>query len=96
VNVDVAGGGSGSGLFDTSGRLLGVLSNGAGCGVSYSSGALMLDDPIDIPDPPTERAVMLGVLPDIGPGGRTSIGDGLAAARNQLNTTSGCPARSVC
>jgi hypothetical protein len=161
VNLDVAGGSSGSGLFDLSGRLLGVLSNGAGCGVSYSSGALMLDDPIDIPDPPAERAVMLvidrsgsmsepaagggvkideardaaelfisvmraslgneaglvsfasdasspvdfpidplteasrsallGVLPGIGPGGRTSIGDGLAAARNQLNTTSGLP-----
>lgn len=164
VNVDVAGGSSGSGLFDLSGRLLGVLSSGAGCGVGYSSGALMLDDPIQIPDPPTERAVMLvidrsgsmsepaagggvkideardaaelfisimraamgneagivsfasdasspvdfpiepltetsrggmlAVLPGIGPGGRTSIGDGLAAARNQLNTTSGLP-RSI-
>lgn len=164
VNLDVAGGSSGSGLFDMSGQLLGVLSNGGGCNLNYSSGALMLDDPIQIPDPPIERAVilvidrsgsmseaaagggvkideardaaelftsilrasmgneaeivsfasdasspadfpieppteisrggMLGVLPGIGPGGRTSIGDGLAAARNQLNTTSELP-RSI-
>jgi hypothetical protein len=161
VNLDVAGGSSGSGLFDMSGRLLGVLASGYGCNVGYSSTAVMLDDPIETPDPPTERAVMLvmdrsgsmsgtaegggvkieeareaaelfismmraslgneagivsfasnasspidfpiepltgttrgqmlGVLPGISPNGRTSIGDGLAVARNQLNTTAGLP-----
>lgn len=164
VNFDVAGGSSGSGLFDMSGRLLGVLASGSACSLGYSSSQLMLNDPIQIPNPPTERAVMLvmdrsgsmsgaatgggikideareaaelfismmrtsmgneaglvsfasdassptdfpidtldapnktallGVLPGIGPGGRTSVGDGLAAARNQLNTASGLP-RSI-
>lgn len=164
VNLDVAGGSSGSGLFDLSGRLLGVLSAGSGCGISYSSSELMLNDPILIPDPPTERAAMLvidrsgsmsepeagggvkieeardaaqlfismmrasmgneagivsfasdasspidfpiapltstsrgnmlSVISGIGPGGRTSIGDGLAAARDQLDMTSGLP-RSI-
>lgn len=164
VNMDVAGGSSGSGLFDLSGRLLGVCSSGTGCNLTYSSTATMLDDPILIPDPPTERAVMLvmdrsgsmseaaagggvkmneareaaelfisimrasmgneagivsfasdasspvdfpiepltaatrsdmlDVLPGISPNGRTSIGDGLATARNQLNTTAGLP-RSI-
>lgn len=164
VNMDVAGGSSGSGLFDLSGRLVGVLSNGGACGISYSSSQLMLNDPIQVPDPPNERAVMLVVdrsgsmsepalgggkkideardaadlfismmraamgneaglvsfsanasspiefpiapltvasrgtlsaaLPGIVPGGRTSIGDGLAAARLQLDGTSGLP-RSI-
>lgn len=164
VNLDVAGGSSGSGLFDLSGRLLGVLSNGGPCSVNYSSAALMLNDPVVTPDPPDERAVMLVLdrsgsmteaaagggtkmdevreaaslfismmrtsmgnaaglvtfatdassppespiapytaavrdqllaeLPDVVPYGMTSIGDGLAAARNQLNTTSGLP-RSI-
>ncbi len=164
VNMDVAGGSSGSGLFDLSGRLCGVLSSGGPCGISYSSSQLMLNDPIEIPDPPTERAVMLvmdrsgsmsepalggGVkideardaadlfismmraalgneaglvsfaanatspiefpispltetsrgnllaeLPGILPSGRTSIGDGLAAARSELVGTAGLP-RSI-
>nr|WP_161555935.1 trypsin-like peptidase domain-containing protein [Mangrovicoccus ximenensis] len=161
VDLDVSGGSSGSGLFDTAGRLLGVLSVGNACDLYYSSSALMLNDPIEIPDPPEERAVMLvldrsgsmsepalgggskidaardaaelftsmmraaegnaaglvsfagnassppeaaldpldeaqrglilGALPGIAPGGRTSIGDGLASARSQLNATSGLP-----
>ena len=154
VNLDVAGGSSGSGLFDTSGRIVGVLASGGACSLSYSSMRTMLNDPILIPDPPEQRAVMLvldrsgsmsesagdgkvkineardaaelflsmlrasmgnqagvvsfssdatsppesgltsvtatskqqmiNLLPGILPGGRTSIGDGLAAARNQF------------
>lgn len=163
VNLDVAGGSSGSGLFDLSGSVVGVLSNGAGCSLSYSSTATMLSDPVLVPDPPTERAVMLvidrsgsmsgsagdgavkineardaaelfvsmlrtstgneaglvsfagnasapvdfaltdvdatsrqdliDVLPSISPGGRTSIGDGLVAARDQFGGPN--PPRSV-
>lgn len=154
VNLDVSGGSSGSGLFDLSGRIVGVLSNGPPCGLNYSAMATMLDDPILIPDPPTQRAVMLvfdrsgsmsgsagdgnvkideardaaelfismlrttggnrvglvsfssnasspvddglgpvttgskqdliDLLPGITPGGRTSIGDGLVAARDEF------------
>jgi hypothetical protein len=156
VNLDVAGGSSGSGLFDSSGNIVGVLSNGPPCDLAYSAMATMVDDPILVPDPPTERAVMLvfdrsgsmsesagdgkvkieearqaaelfvsmlrtgmgnraglvsfssdasspvdeelgpvtngskaqliGLLPGIAPNGRTSIGDGLAAARDELGS----------
>jgi len=155
VNLDVAGGSSGSGLFDLAGRVMGVAAHGGGCSLNYSATAVMLDDPIEVPDPPTERAVMLVIdrsgsmgesagggsdkiteardaaelfasmlrvstgneaglvsfasnatspvdsplvavtaasrqqlidtLPGIAPGGRTSIGDGLAAARDELS-----------
>lgn len=164
VNLDVAGGSSGSGLFDASGRIVGVLANGNACNLTYSSMATMLDDPIEVPDPPTERAVMLvfdrsgsmsetagdgkvkiseardaaelfvsmlrasmgnqaglvsfssnasspvdfalvgvtddtkqdiiDLLPGITPNGRTSIGDGLDAARGQLAGAAGLP-RSI-
>lgn len=160
VNVDVAGGSSGAGLFDMMGRIVGVLSYGGACGQIYSSTYTMLSDPILIPDPPTERAVMLvidrsgsmsqsaggehkidaarsaadlfismlreigeneagyvsfagnasdpvdnGLFPVSGqakivmrellkfitPNGRTSIGDGLAAARGQFPNAGGPP-----
>ncbi len=35
VDLDVSGGSSGSGLFDTAGRVVGVLSNGGKCSLSY-------------------------------------------------------------
>ncbi|NNE22794.1 MAG: VWA domain-containing protein [Rhizobiales bacterium] len=164
VNLDVAGGSSGSGLFDISGRLVGVLGHGSACNLFYSSSVNMLNDPIEVPNPPDERAVMLvmdrsgsmggtatggGVkideareaaelfvsmmrasmgnqaglvsfasnasnpleftlkpltngtrgqllaeLPGIMPNGRTSIGDGLAAARDELAGAAGMP-RSI-
>lgn len=59
VNLDVAGGSSGSGLFDTMGQIVGVLAHGWSCDLHYSATAVMLDDPVLIPDPPTERRVMV-------------------------------------
>ncbi len=164
VNLDVAGGSSGSGLFDMSGRIVGVLAAGGPCSLSYSAMATMVADPILVPDPPSERAVMLvidrsgsmsgsvgggnvkideardaaelfvsmlrttgnqaglvsfssnasspvdrslsnvtnglknqlinTVIPGITPGGRTSIGDGLAAARDQFPAPGAIP-RSI-
>jgi hypothetical protein len=163
VDLDVAGGSSGSGLFDSQGRIVGVLAGSLPCALGYSAMKTMLDDPILIPDPPTERAVMLVVdrsgsmsesagdgkvkieeareaaelfvsmlrasmgneaglvsfsanasspvdfplatvtggsksdladlLPGIAPNGRTSIGDGLATARDELSGA--VPPRSI-
>lgn len=163
VNLDVAGGSSGSGLFDLAGNVLGVCANGGPCSINYSAASVMVDDPIMIPDPPSERAVMLvldrsgsmsgtdggghvktteareaaelfvsmlrvssgnaaglasfasdasnpvefplapmtassradliATLPSIAPGGRTSIGDGLIAARDQFSSAT--PPRSM-
>ena len=160
VDLDVAGGSSGSGLFDTSGNIVGVLSVGGGCSLNYSAMKTMMSDPIIIPNPPTERAVMMVIdrsgsmtesagggtnkmdearaaaelfvsmvrtngnraglvsfsndasnpvdfglanvtngsknqinnkLGAITPGGATSIGDGLATARNELGSAAGLP-----
>lgn len=61
VNLDVAGGSSGSGLFNAAGEIVGVLSWGwGGCTtLHYSSTEVMLSDPITTPDPPTARRVMI-------------------------------------
>lgn len=159
VNLDVAGGSSGSGVFDLSGNILGVLSIGRCNGLSYSSMKVMMDDPVTIPDPPTARQVMIvldrsgsmsesasggtvkmdearsaaslfvsllrngggneaglvsfattanvdeglgnvtngqkqqitDALPDLTPGGSTSIGDGLAKARDEFPGASATP-----
>ncbi len=57
VNLDVSGGSSGSGLFDTAGRITGVLSNGFKCGLSYFPTATIQQD---IATPPAiKRDVML-------------------------------------
>ena len=57
VNLDVSGGSSGSGLFDTAGRITGVLSNGFKCGLSYFPTAAIQQD---IATPPAiKRDVML-------------------------------------
>lgn len=57
VSLDVSGGSSGSGLFDTLGRITGVLSNGGACSLSYFPLATMQQD-IATPTPIT-RDVML-------------------------------------
>ncbi len=57
VGLDVSGGSSGSGLFDTAGRITGVLSNGGPCGLSYFPTATIQQD-IATPVPIT-RDVML-------------------------------------
>jgi len=59
VNLDVSGGSSGSGLFDTSGRFLGVLSNGPQCFLNYSPSATILDDIAATPVPSPARDVMI-------------------------------------
>jgi hypothetical protein len=57
VSLDVSGGSSGSGLFDTAGRIVGVLSHGSACGLSYFPTATIQQD---IAAPPAiTRDVML-------------------------------------
>ena len=63
-SFDVSGGSSGSGLFDTAGRILGILSQGAPCAgspLAYSPTKNVLADLTPSPPPPIERDVMLVV-----------------------------------
>ena len=85
VNFDVAGGSSGSGLFDASGNIVGVLAHGGACSLNYSSMKTMMSDPIMVPNPPVERAVMLvidrsGSMSEGAGGGKTKINEARAAA----------------
>ncbi len=57
VSLDVSGGSSGSGLFDTAGRITGVLSHGFACNLHYFPTATMQQD-IATPTP-IARDVML-------------------------------------
>ncbi|HET7113666.1 MAG TPA: trypsin-like peptidase domain-containing protein [Pyrinomonadaceae bacterium] len=59
VNLDVSGGSSGSGLFDTQGRIVGVLSNGPTCSLSYFPTATILPDLNAPPEPEATRDVMI-------------------------------------
>lgn len=67
-DFDVSGGSSGSGLFDTAGRIIGVLSNGDPCGnvgpatdLRYYATAAFVDDTVPAPPPPVTRDVMIVV-----------------------------------
>lgn len=67
LEFDVSGGSSGSGLFDTAGRIVGVLSRGNPCGVggfqtsdlAYCPTKNIIEDTFPAPPPPVERDVML-------------------------------------
>jgi len=59
--IDVSGGSSGSGLFDTSGRYVGVLSHGTACNLNWYSSTAILNDIATTPAPPSMRRVMLVV-----------------------------------
>jgi len=59
VSLDVSGGSSGSGLFDTQGRIIGVLSNGPKCELSYFPTASILPDLNAPPEPEATRDVMI-------------------------------------
>jgi hypothetical protein len=64
VDFDVSGGSSGSGLFDTAGRIVGMLSRGAPCSgfpLIYFPTHDMLIDIAPTPPPPVTRDVMLVV-----------------------------------
>ena len=83
VNFDVAGGSSGSGLFDTAGRIVGVLSNGGACSLAYCPTSAIQQD-IAAP-PPITRDVMLvfdrsGSMALAGASGRTKIEEARDAA----------------
>lgn len=83
VNLDVAGGSSGSGLFDTAGRIVGILSNGSACGLDYFPIATMQQD---VAAPPAiTRDVMLvfdrsGSMSLPGTSGLSKIEEARAAA----------------
>lgn len=83
VSLDVSGGSSGSGLFDTAGRITGVLSNGGACSLSYFPTASVQQD---IATPPAiTRDVMLvfdrsGSMSLPGTSGLTKIEEARAAA----------------
>jgi V8-like Glu-specific endopeptidase len=58
--IDVSGGSSGSGLFDTSGRFLGILSNGSACSLNWFPIVSVLADVAAMPgEPPIARDVMV-------------------------------------
>ncbi len=83
VDLDVSGGSSGSGLFDTAGRITGVLSDGVACSLSYFPTATIQQD-IATP-PPITRDVMLvfdrsGSMSLPGTSGLTKIEEARAAA----------------
>ncbi|MFE4594789.1 trypsin-like peptidase domain-containing protein [Streptomyces laurentii] len=59
VNLDVSGGSSGSGLFDSAGRIVGILSNGGKCLLHYYPTASMLGQLANPPGPQTSRDVMV-------------------------------------
>ena len=59
VSLDVSGGSSGSGLFDTQGRIVGVLSFGPPCSLSYFPTATILPDLNAPPEPEAARDVMI-------------------------------------
>jgi V8-like Glu-specific endopeptidase len=83
VSLDVSGGSSGSGLFDTAGRITGVLSNGVACGLSYFPTATIQQD---MATPPAiTRDVMLvfdrsGSMSLPGTSGLAKIDEARAAA----------------
>jgi hypothetical protein len=59
-HLDVSGGSSGSGVFDTSGRITGVLSAGSACDLFYFPTATILPDAAAPPGPPPpSRDVMI-------------------------------------
>lgn len=59
-NLDVSGGSSGSGLFDALRRIVGVLSNGGACSLSYFPTATILQDIAAVTaDPPVTRDVVI-------------------------------------
>jgi hypothetical protein len=62
TNFHVSGGSSGSGLFDTAGRIVGVLSRGAPCSgdaLAYCPTPNILADLVPAPPPPVMRDVMV-------------------------------------
>ena len=83
VNLDVAGGSSGSGLFDMSGRIIGICSGGGACSVVYFPIANMQQD-LANPTPIT-RDVMLvldrsGSMADVGTSGDFKFNEAAKAA----------------
>lgn len=83
VSLDVTGGSSGSGLFDSQGRIVGVLSNGVACALGYYPTASIMQD-INTPTPIT-RDVMLvfdrsGSMSLAGTSGASKIQEAAAAA----------------
>lgn len=58
-DLDVSGGSSGSGLFDSGGRYLGTLSYGTSCWLGYYASSSILADIASTPAPPDNRHVMI-------------------------------------
>ncbi|HEX7168708.1 MAG TPA: vWA domain-containing protein [Acidimicrobiales bacterium] len=80
--IDVSGGSSGSGLFDTAGRIVGVLSHqdaDDACHLRYCPTAALIDDlPSGPGDPPITRDVVLvldrsGSMSELTPSGQTKM-----------------------
>jgi hypothetical protein len=85
INLDISGGSSGGPLFDAAGAIVGVLVGSSACDLSFCTMRTMMADPIQIPDPPTERAVMLvidrsGSMSDSAGGGKVKLAEAKAAA----------------
>ena len=59
ANFDVASGSTGAGVFDLAGRIVGVLSTGTACSISFFPTASALQDVANPPGDPTFRDVMI-------------------------------------
>jgi hypothetical protein len=59
VDLDVASGSIGAGLFDASGRVVGVMSTGTPCNIAFYPTAAALADIGDLQDDPVGRDVMI-------------------------------------
>ena len=83
VDLDVSGGSSGSGLFDTAGRIVGVLSNGGACSLFYFPTASIQQD-LAAPTPITRDVMVVfdrsGSMSLPGTSGQSKIAEAQAAA----------------
>ncbi len=85
TDIDVSGGSSGSGLFDTAGRIVGVLSNGSSCSLRYFPTSTILQDIATTPQPSPAQDVMIvfdrsGSMSAAAGTGRTKIEEARDAA----------------
>ncbi len=84
-HLDVAGGSSGSGLFDMQGRLTGICSRGQACNLTYTPSANILPELTGLPPAPLRRNLMFvfdrsGSMSQLTATGRTKMAEAQDAA----------------
>ena len=83
--LDVAGGSSGSGLFDMKGRLIGICSRGGSCSLTYTPSANILPELTAVPPVAVRRNLMFvfdrsGSMSELTAAGRTKMDEAHDAA----------------